>query len=320
MSFNRADQKKVKEALEQRRKTAEDKAKARTEEVCAKLPEMKKICDTLKDTGPRIYIAALADKDGYADKLNSIKKENEVLLKKRKKLLSDNGYPEDYLDIKYSCPLCYDLGSVNGKTCSCVKNELIRAGYESAGIADLCKKMSFETFDLSYYKGEDRRNMELVLNKAKEFAENFNGSGSILFFGGTGLGKTHLSVALTKRIIERGYYCVYCSSDKLFSDYRDERFRSSNDNSESKTDKYAECELLVIDDLGTELNGRDVVSFLYTLLNQRINSGKSTVISTNLTHDELLSAYGERIVSRLFGEFLPYRFTGRDVRMQKLKI
>lgn len=320
MSFNREDYKNVKESFDERRIKAGDELNARMNEVCSKLPEMKKICDSLADTGPKIYAAALEGRENYEQRLANIRYETEELIKLQKKLLAENGYPEDYLDIKYKCPLCRDEGNINGKMCACMKTELIKAGYKSAGIAGLCGKMSFDTFDLSYYSGDDRRNMELVLQKAKEYAESFSGtgSGSMLFFGGTGLGKTHLSVAVAKKVIERGYYCVYTTSDKLFSDLRDERFKN-DDKSPSKTLKYSECELLVIDDLGTELNGRDIVPFLYALLNQRINTGASTVISTNLSHNELLASYDERIVSRLFGEFLPYRFTGKDVRMQKLK-
>ena len=321
MSFNREDYKNVKESFDTRREKAGKDAEARKMALCAKLPQMKKICDELERTGPKIYAAALEGKENYEQRLSNIRYETEELVREQKKLLVDNGYPEDYLDIKYRCPLCCDEGNINGKMCACMRAELVKAGYESSGIGGLCGKMSFETFDLSYYNGEDRRNMEHVLQKAKEYAESFSGagSGSVLFFGGTGLGKTHLSVAVAKRVIERGYYCVYTTSDKLFSDFREERFRPADDKSPSKTAKYAECELLVIDDLGTELNGRDIVPFLYALLNQRINTGASTLISTNLSHNELLAAYDERIVSRLFGEFLPYRFTGKDVRMQKLK-
>ena len=321
MSFNREDYKNVKESFDARRKKAVSEAELRKAQVCAKLPEMKKICDSLEETGPKIYAAALEGRDNYEQRLNNIRYETEKMLERQKELLLANGYPEDYLDVRYNCPLCCDEGNIQGKMCSCLRSELVKAGYESSGIGGLCGKMSFETFYLSYYSGEDRSNMELVLQKAKEYAENFNGtgSGSMLFFGGTGLGKTHLSVAVTKRVIERGYYCVYTTSDKLFSDLRDERFRNADGKSVSKTAKYGDCELLIIDDLGTELNGRDIVPFLYSLLNQRINSGASTVISTNLSHKELLNVYDERIVSRLFGEFLPYKFTGKDVRMQKLQ-
>ena len=141
----------------------------------------------------------------------------------------------------------------------------------------------------------------------------------MIFMGGTGLGKTHMSVAVAKAVVEAGYSVYYRTAEELFADFRAERFRRFDDNSPVRTDRYAECELLVIDDLGTETSGRDVTSFLYSLLNMRINSGMPTLISTNLSHKDMISVYDERIASRLLGEFLPYRFTGTDVRMQKLK-
>lgn len=321
MSFYREDYVKVKKNFEDRRRNAEDKALEDKRKIaCADIPGLKEICDKLDTTGPRVYAAALEGKESYAKKLMAIRRENEELLKKQSELLLSHGYPEDYFDIEYNCPICHDEGNVNGKMCVCMKNELIKAGYESSGISGLCDKMSFDTFDLSYYSGADRKNMEVIVERARDFAEDFRdtGSGSILFFGGTGLGKTHLSVAVAKRVIEGGHWCVYTTAGTLFTDLRDTRF--TDDKSErDNINKYYDCELLVIDDLGTELNGRDVVPFLYNLLNSRINTKKSTLISTNLSQNKLLELYDDRIVSRLFGEFLPFRFTGKDVRMQKLQ-
>ena len=317
--FNRDDYVIIKTKYESIRRKAENDVEEHRERLCKEIPELKKICDMLSDTGPRVYAAALEGGENYAARLEQIKRENEELLKKQRDILTQNGYPADYLDIKYNCPLCRDEGNIDGKMCECMRKELVFAGYESAGIAGLCGKMNFDTFDLSYYDGAERRNMEVILQRVREYAESFSdaGSGSVLFFGGTGLGKTHLSVAVAKRVIEGGHNCVYTTSDKLFSDFRKYRFDREDDG--RKTDKYYDCELLVIDDLGTELNGKDIESFLYNLLNQRINNEKSTLISTNLSHQELLAKYDDRIVSRLFGEFLPYRFTGKDVRMQKLQ-
>ena len=322
MAFNRADYVKVKEEYEKKRILAEKSAEDRKKQYCKAHPEMDEICRKLDETGPKVYAAALLGKDGYEERLAAIRAETEELLQKQKKMLADDGYGEDLFDVRYECPLCYDRGNINGKMCSCMRDRLVKAGYESSGIGTLVDKMNFDTFDLSFYTGDDRRNMKTVYEKAREYAENFHGkgSGSLLFFGGTGLGKTHLSVAVAKKVIESGYYTVYCTSDELFTDLREDRFRDKDDRSDPVTDKYAECELLVIDDLGTELNGRDIIPHLYNMLNQRINKGLSTVISTNLSHTELLGKYDDRIVSRLFGEFLPYRFTGKDVRMQKLQV
>lgn len=320
MAFNRDDYVKIKESYDLRRRKAAETADIRKTEICAIIPQMKEICDKLEATGPRIFAAVREGKDGLNEKLAAIRAENEALIEKESALLTSNGYPADWLDIKYECPLCRDEGNIDGRMCSCMRQKLIKAGYESSGISHLCEKMNFDTFSLSYYTGDDRKNMETVYKKVKDYADNFNGegSGSVLLFGGTGLGKTHLAVAIAKRVVERGFYTVYVTSGTLFNDFRDERFRREGD-AESKTAKYSECELLVIDDLGTELPGRDVVAFLYNLMNTRINSGRSTVISTNLSTRDMLERYDDRIVSRIYGEFLTFRFSGKDVRMQKLK-
>ena len=321
MAFYRGDYVKVKQKFEQRRVDARNRMEERRKEVCAAVPELKEICGLLDDTGPRVYQAALEGKAGFEEKLAAIRRQNDALLQRQSELLVKNGYPADYLDVKYECPLCRDEGNIDGRMCGCMKAELAFLGFETAGIAALRRKMNFGSFDLSYYKDGDRKNMEVVLRRIKEYAENFHGkgSGSLLFIGGTGLGKTHLSVALTEKVVENGYYAVYCTAENLFSDFRYERFRREDDKTDSKTDRYYDCELLVIDDLGTELGGRDITPFLYNLLNVRINSGLSTVINTNLSHNEMMARYDERIASRLLGEFLPYRFTGKDVRMQKLQ-
>ncbi len=316
--FNRDDYVKIKSKYEDIRRKAESNSKERIERLCKEIPELKNICDILSDTGPRVYAAALEGKEEFDKKFEDIKRENDALLQRQREILTENGYPADYLEVKYNCPLCRDEGNINGRMCDCMKRELIIAGYESAGISGNCGKMNFDTFDLSFYEGTEKKNMEIILKRSRDYAENFkgDGSGSILFFGGTGLGKTHLSVAITKRVIERGYYCIYTTAEAIFTDFRNDRF---SDERLQKVAKYEECELLVIDDLGTELSGRDIASLLYNLLNKRINNGKSTIISTNLTNKELLATYDERIVSRLFGEFLTFRFTGKDIRMQKLK-
>ena len=319
MSFNRDDYVMIKKSFDNRRGEAERIADERRKTLCEEIPELKKICGLLGDTGPRVYAAALQGGEEYPKKLQAIKRENAELLQRQREILFEFGFPTDYLDVKYNCPICRDEGNIDGKMCECMKKELIIAGYASAGIAGLCGKMSFDTFDLSYYTGADRKNMEIVLQRMREYAENFTGedSGSVLFFGGTGLGKTHLSVAVAKKVIEGGHTCIYTTSGDLFSDYR--KYRFDNGENDRKTDKYTDCELLVIDDLGTELNGKDIAPFFYNLLNQRLNAGRSTLISTNLSNNKLLEMYGERIVSRLLGEFLTFRFTGKDVRMQKLQ-
>ena len=321
MAFNREDYVSVKKEYEAKRAAARERAELRLKKVRASIPGRDGLCAEIDALGPKMYEAALQGREGREERFAEVRRRTEYCVKEREKLLVENGYPADYLDVHFECPVCRDEGNVDGAMCECMRKRLVIKGYESAGISGLCGKMSFDNFDLSYYKGEDRRNMEVILRRVREYADNFNGrgSGSLLFLGGTGLGKTHLSVAVAKTVVERGYYVYYCTAEKLFSDFRYERFRRNGDDSPIRTDKYTECDLLVIDDLGTESSGKDVTAFFYSLLNARVNTGMSTVISTNLSHKEMLAVYDERIASRLFGEFFPYLFTGRDIRMQKLQ-
>lgn len=321
MAFYREDYVLVKKKFEEKRNKAKEQALARREYLCEQIPGMRQICDTIESAGPRAYRAALLGREGFDERFAEIRRQTEVLVEKQAEILAKNGFPKDYFDVKYECPVCRDEGNVDGRMCECMRAELIKTGYVSSGISGLCGRMSFETFDTSYYSGEDRRNAELILDRCRRYAKEFHGkgSGSMIFMGGTGLGKTHMSVAVAKAVVEAGYSVYYRTAEELFADFRAERFRRFDDSSPVRTDRYAECELLVIDDLGTETSGRDVTSFLYSLLNMRINSGMPTLISTNLSHKDMISVYDERIASRLLGEFLPYRFTGTDVRMQKLK-
>ena len=135
-----------------------------------------------------------------------------------------------------------------------------------------------------------------------------------MLVGGTGLGKTHLSTSVAKTVIERGYDVLYVCAIDMFADFEQKQFGNGEDN----TRRYFDCDLLIIDDLGTELTNQFTVSCLYNVINSRINSAKSTFINTNLSKKEIETKYAERITSRLFGEYYPLVFTGVDVRKQKM--
>ena len=325
MPFNRSDYAAVKQEYEKKKKDAVTRSEERTKALCDKIPELASLCRQLAATGPRIFEAAQGPESELEAKIAEIKKENGILIKRQKQILEENGYPEDWLDIKYECEICRDEGNIDGVMCVCMKKKLISAGYKTAGIDGLAATHSFENFDLSYYRYDNDvyTKMKYAFDRIKGYAEGFRVgvSPSLLFLGGTGLGKTHLSVAAAKRVIELENYVIYGTAQNIFSDFEYERFgRSFSDRSESRTDKYFDCDLLVIDDLGTEIKTQAVTAFLYNLINTRLGSGKPMIISTNLTSpDAMIERYDERVASRLLGEFLPYKFIGKDVRMLKLR-
>ena len=220
--------------------------------------------------------------------------------------------------MRYDCEKCGDSGYVDGKMCECMKRELVMAGYESSGLGKLIAKQSFENFSLDYYKsgGANYKNMELYFSSLRSFAQNFSADTykNFLLVGGTGLGKTHLSTAVAKTVIERGFDVLYVSAIDMFADFEQKQFGNGEDN----TRRYFDCDLLIIDDLGTELTNQFTVSCLYNVINSRINTAGSTFINTNLSKKEIEAKYAERITSRLFGEYYPLVFTGVDIRKQKM--
>ena len=289
-----------------------------------RLPEVAKIDAVLAGTGAQIMKAAMefSGKE-YERKLKKLESQCDELNGAREELLRHAGYPADYGRPRFECEKCNDTGidSATGKVCGCYKRALSQAGLESSGIGKLVGTQSFDTFDLSFYTGDDRANAEIILSSAKNYAANFGTekAHNILYIGKTGLGKTHLSSSVAKSIIERGFDVIYDSAQNIFSDFEKEKFSRYQTEEVPDTRRYLSCDLLIIDDLGTEMSTQFTLSCFYNILNTRIASGKSTMINTNLAPDALLRKYDDRIYSRLMGEFSAYVFRGNDVREQKLK-
>jgi DNA replication protein DnaC len=290
----------------------------RAEEIYARIPEVKEIDIALSRTALEIMSAISNGKENAEEALARVRTRNASLMEKRGALLKAAGYPEDYTDVRYDCEKCGDSGYVDGKMCECMKRELVMAGYESSGLGKLISKQSFENFSLEYYKtgGANYKHMEFYFSSLRSFAENFSADTykNFLLIGGTGLGKTHLSTAVAKAVIERGFDVLYVSAIDMFADFEQKQFGNGEDN----TRRYFDCDLLIIDDLGTELTNQFTVSCLYNVINSRINSAKSTFINTNLSRKEIETKYAERITSRLFGEYYPLVFSGVDIRKQKM--
>lgn len=319
MGFNRENYKRIREEYENKFKLAREASNARRAELHARFPELVEIDAAIAKTGPAVFAAAMGGKKGLDERIAEIKKENLALREARAKFLLANGYPADYTEVRYECEKCSDSGFVDGRMCSCMREKLIMAGYESSGVANLIKEQSFDTFSLDYYarNKETYERMSHVLRVMREYAEEFSSEkcDNILMIGGTGLGKTHLSSAVAKKIIERGYDVQYVSAIKLISDFESERFKGAGAES---VERYFDCDLLIVDDLGCEVSNQFTVSCIYDVINTRINRKKSTIISTNLSQGDLRTKYWDRITSRLFGEYRPLMFVGTDVRAQKL--
>ena len=307
---------KAKEEIENRRQRAISTADARNAEVRALSPDIAEIDRELTGTGLLLFKTACSGGD-----IEPIKKRNLELMEKRRELLVSIGLPADYTELHYTCPKCSDSGFVDTKMCSCLRELLVRMNIESSGMGKLIDKQTFDNFDLEWYKSneEDYRIMTRNLDIARSFAENFGTAPrNLLLVGSTGTGKTHISTAIASAIISRGFDVLYDSAQNIVADFERDRFHSGYGERETLSDKYMECDLLIIDDLGTEFVNQFTLSCIYNLINTRQNRGKSTIISTNLQAQELAGRYEGRISSRILGcEYTVLFFRGKDHRINK---
>ncbi len=301
---------------------AREEADLRRAEIHLAIPEVAEIDRALGRTGLSLMEASMQGEDVQA-RIAAVRRTNEDLRHVRAELLTSHGYPADYTEVRYECPLCNDSGFVDTKMCICMKKKLVEAGFEASGMGNLLREQSFENFDLTYYQSDPTalRRIEQILARMRLYTETFEAgkSGNLVLFGGTGLGKTHLSSAVARGVIERGCDVFYVSAVSMLSDFERERFgNSAGGETGVGTDRYFSCDLLIIDDLGTEVNNQFTTSVLYNLINTRLNKRQSTIINTNLTQDEFRKRYWDRITSRVLGEYTVLPFLGTDVRAQKL--
>jgi len=315
MSYSREIVEAVFGDFDKKRKKSKESQKKRLLEVYSRIPEVKAVDYELSSTGLQILAASLQGKEGLEERLNVIRAKNRELQEKRASLLVSNGFDRDYTEQKYECDKCHDEGYINEKMCSCLRNALITKQLEASGVGQLISGQSFENFSLEMYPAQVREEMACLFEDLKEYATDFSKeSSNVLFFGGTGLGKTHLSTAIAKTVIEKGYYVIYETATNIFSDFESDRFRDRYAGEEPVSKKYMECDLLIIDDLGTEVVTNFTVSCLYNLINTRLNKKLPIILSTNLNSGEIRKLYNDRITSRLFGDFEIKVFKGTDNR------
>lgn len=304
----------VRELYEERRRRAIESLEERSAEAQEKIPELRPIEEQLHATGVRVMEAMR-----QTGSIDSVKEENRRLVAKREELLLSHGFPRDYCDPRYVCPLCSDTGYVGNRECVCRKEALYRAQAEQSGLGSLLEKQTFDNFSLLYYP--DREAAKETLEVCRAFAkQGYKKGENLLLMGGTGLGKTHLSTAIAGTVMRTGGSVIYESAPSIIEAFRFEQFgRSFNDRSPNRTDRYFGADLLIIDDLGCEAPGPFAVATVYNLVNTRLLSGRSVLINTNLSPSELTASYDRRITSRLLGSYTIMTLQGTDVRMQKLK-
>lgn len=320
MGYNIANYRRVQTAMDERRRRAIELAELHTAELHTKCPELREIDTAIRSVGMRLFREALAGGDDLADRIAAIRREHEDLQAARAALIASLGYTESYTEPQYTCSACEDTGFVESRMCECMRRALVEEGIRSSGIGRLIHTQRFENFSLDYYREPlDRERAAYALAKCRQYAETFSPkSRNLLLIGPTGLGKTHLSTAVARTVLERGYDVVYETVQNILSDFEYDRFKSGYSDAPARGERYLACELLIIDDLGTEQLTQFTLATLYHLINTRLNQGRQTVINTNVTGEELQARYESRITSRLLGEYDVLLFSGNDIRMQKL--
>lgn len=328
MAYSRKLHERVRAEIKDRKNMAEMKAVANKDELTAKYPEFLFIEEELAKTGMSIVRAFSLPKEDADVALANIRKKNEELHKERKNLLKALKLPEDYLEVKYTCQKCEDTGiyeerddeknvSYGSKYCECYMSLLKKYAAEEINKNTPLELSNFEDFDLELYpatkNGESPREaMSYVFNSCIEYAKSFDlDSVSLYFYGRTGLGKTHLSLAIANEAVKKGYNVIYGSVINFLNKMEKEKFGRADTDTEKI---LIEADLLILDDLGAEFTTAYTVSAIYNILNSRICRGVPTIISSNLDLNEIKGRYPESIASRIVGTFSPVEFIGDDVR------
>lgn len=314
--------------IDQRRATADSVAQKHTDEIYSKFPEAEDINREISSLSVSAARAVIKGKD-VKEELSLLADKSLMLQQKLDDILTAQGYPADYTEPHYTCSKCNDTGSVEqeGKTvyCKCFLDLLKECACEEINKLSPLSLSTFDSFKLEYYPKESDAEstspylrMSRILNYCKNYAENFTGNGkSILMRGATGLGKTHLSLAIANEVLEKGYYAVYVSAPSILSRLENSHFDYNNTEEEYLMQTLCDCDLLIIDDLGTEFATNYTKSAIYNIFNNRLLKNKPVIINTNMTIRELESAYSQRFVSRVMGECDRLDFIGNDIRVKK---
>lgn len=297
----------------------------RIRKVYEKVPQIRLLDETIAVRAAACARRVLAGDSGaraaLKEELADLKEQKQVLLKSA-------GFPADYMEMHYGCPDCQDTGYADGRRCHCFEQARLQLLYNQSNIREVLERENFETFSFAWFDDDkmvpvpgmtELTYMKQVVRRCRTFAGDFRETGgNLLFTGSTGVGKTFLTNCIARELIDRFVSVIYLSSHDLFEIFS--KYKFSYDTEEEVEDNYRhilDCEMLIIDDLGTEVNNTFVSSQLFYCINERINRRKGTIISTNLSMDALRDTYSDRVTSRLMSHYTTIPLYGGDIRMKK---
>ena len=296
------------------------------EQLYARRPRLREIQDQLRRTASRVMAAALRRGEDPLPEIQRLREENLSLQAERQMLLAELGLPDNALEDTPLCPFCNDTGYRGGEMCRCLKTYYVEEQRkELSKLLDLGSQ-SFDTFDTDWYSDQRApgktksawEHMEWVYDTCVEYAHNFGKKpANLLLFGRPGLGKTHLSAAIAREVSGKGFSVVYDTAGHIFERFEAQKF--GRDEAERDVERVLNCDLLILDDLGTEMVTTFVQSALYQIINGRLLEKKSTIVSTNLMPEAIAQRYSGQIASRIEGEYQLLPFVGEDIRVLKKK-
>ena len=313
---------------ERKRDQAIYEQRVRIKKVYRKVPSIEKIDEKIYQIGLSMSKAIVGNPENYRDNIKKAKDEIEKLRLEKAYLLTENNIPLEYLDIKYQCSECEDRGYLpNGEKCNCLKQILISRAYKMSNMENVLNKENFQTFNINIFPDEPfenenmtpRENIKNISSICVDFVNNFdekNGE-NLLFYGSTGLGKTFMCNCIAKSLLDMNEIVIYQTAFTILEIIEKRRFGKDKGRfKDFEYDVLFEADLLIIDDLGTELSNAFTNAEIFNIVNTRLINGAKTIISTNLTPKEISDIYTDRVFSRILEKFIPLRFYGPDLRWE----
>ena len=287
----------------------------RRDEVYARIPEFRQLSDRVSEIAVDYLHSRLGEKrDDTIVSPAFVRPQLEEIAAKKRELLASHGFPEDYLTVSPECPFCNDTGFVNGQKCRCFRRKEVEILYSHSHLKELVAEQNFDLLSESFYQGEDLKRFRIAAAACRRMAAEFDTAYRNLYLYGTvGTGKSFLSICIAREVLESGHSVLYFSAAAMF----DKLSMYSFDVRTKEELRSFECDLLIIDDLGTELTNQFISAQLFACLNERHLNRKSTVISTNLSLAEMQARYSDRVFSRITNDYELYKLTGSDIRVLK---
>jgi DNA replication protein DnaC len=320
--------KEVSTEFENRRDRQEREMIIRTEKLYKKIPAIKRIDEEIFNIGLSMSKYIIGNPQGYKENAEKAKSMIEKLKMEKAYLMTESNIPQDYMEKKYDCKTCKDMGYLdNGEKCNCLRQALVSRAYKMSNLQNVLREENFQHFRIDIFKDEPfeneimtpRENMTDIVGIAEGFISNFdeNNGDNLLFYGTTGLGKTFLCNCISKSLLDKDKIVIYQTAFTILEILERRRFGKGNKEiSDYQYDLLFEADLLVIDDLGTEVTNTFTNAEIFNIVNTRLIAGKKTLISTNLTPKEISEIYTDRIFSRILDKFIPLKFYGKDLRWE----